>query len=121
MEITGSNTVRFLCDDEARFYIDTSINNNGINFNAFITSSNYKPYGYIEKEEIPEEEESEEETTPEEEEEESSTPEYDDVIIHIKTDTEEEEESEEEDQQQDSDQDGDLPPDFSDYTDELYD
>ena len=131
MEITGSNTVKFLCDDEARFYIDTSINNNGINFNAFTASSNYKPYGYIEEEEeIPEEEEPEEETTPEEEEEESSTPEYDDVIIHIKTDTEEEEEpeeesedgeSEEEDQQQDSDQDGDLPPDFSDYTDELYD
>ena len=109
MEITDNNTIRFICDDEARFYIDTTIENNGTDFNAYEASKYYNIYGYgVEStEEESEEEESEEETTPEEgeettpEEEESTTPAYDDVIIRIKTDTTEDEDyGEEEDEEE---------------------
>ena len=109
MEVTDNNVIRFVCDDEARFYFDTTIENNGTAFNAYTVSKQYTPYGFIDDiEPEDEEEESEEEVTPEEEEsdseennegenseeENSDLPTYDDVIIHIKTYPEEEESEE---------------------------
>lgn len=108
MEMNDDNNVKFVCDDEANFYYDTQDDNNGTDFNPFEATKNYTPYGiYIE----PEEEESEEEeTTPEEESEESQEGEdqviqYDDVIIHIKSENSEEESGEDTEDEEDIERD----------------
>jgi hypothetical protein len=107
MEYSESNSVRYICDDEARFYIDTDISNNGNELNAFDTTSYYTPYGYgIDTSESSEEEEEtdtqEEENTEEDNtdtEEETKELAYEDVVIYLKDEDEdpEEEVPEEED------------------------
>jgi hypothetical protein len=105
MEYSESNSVRYICDDEARFYIDTDISNNGNEFNAFDTTSFYTPYGYgidtsesseeEEETDTQEEENSEEDNTDTEEKTKELT--YEDVVIHLKDEDENPEEVPEED------------------------
>lgn len=103
----NSNTVRFICDDEARFYYDTRDKNNGTSFNAFEELSNYDVYSaWIDSQEEYVEPE-EEEVTPSEEEEPSEEQEqkeirYEDVIIHIKSEDITEESEEEEPSEEDN-------------------
>ena len=94
MEYSESNSVRYICDDEARFYIDTDISNNGNEFNAFDTTSYYTPYGYgidtsessEEETDTQEEENSEEDNTDTEEETKELA--YEDVVIYLKDEEE---------------------------------
>lgn len=104
MEYSDDNSIRFICDDEARFYIDTEVENTeGLTFNAYEVSSFYTPIGYSTgTDSESSEEESEEETTPEEEESsedegssDSGLPAYEDVVIYIDSNPNNEEEDSE--------------------------